>query len=410
MARICFITPGHLSTNPRVVKAAGALKAAGHDVHVVHGRFSAWGVDNDRAIAEELGSTRPVAYGPHEASRATYVRQTALRRVALGLARLGSFREYVAETAHSPVVRDLRAAALAWRADLYVAHYVAALPAAASAARRYRVPFAFDAEDYHLGDLPDRPEHALEKAVIRLIEGRYLGEAAFVTAASPLIGRAYAETYGVPLPTTVLNLFSRFDAPRASSAAGTAVPGPSVYWFSQTIGPGRGLEAAVEAIARARSKPHLYLRGTPRGPHLGSLCELAERLGVADRLHVLDPIPPAELERDGAAYDVGYVGEVVETRNRQLALTNKLFSYLISGIPVIASDIPAHQGLAEHLRKAMRLFRGGDAESLASAMDALFLQSDELSSARADAWELGQERYNWEAEAPKLVSVMESVL
>ena len=35
--RICIVTPGHLASNPRVVKEADALHAAGYDVSVVAG-------------------------------------------------------------------------------------------------------------------------------------------------------------------------------------------------------------------------------------------------------------------------------------------------------------------------------------------------------------------------------------
>src|SRR5262249_43375421 len=41
--RICLITPGHLSRNPRLVKEADALTEAGYDVAVIAADFSQWG-------------------------------------------------------------------------------------------------------------------------------------------------------------------------------------------------------------------------------------------------------------------------------------------------------------------------------------------------------------------------------
>src|SRR5262249_14385196 len=41
--RICLITPGHLSMNPRLVKEADALTEAGYDVVVIAADFSEWG-------------------------------------------------------------------------------------------------------------------------------------------------------------------------------------------------------------------------------------------------------------------------------------------------------------------------------------------------------------------------------
>ena len=47
--------------------------------------------------------------------------------------------------------------------------------------------------------------HDAERAGIRAIESRYIGRCAYVTAAAPLIAEAYAETYGIPTPTVILN-------------------------------------------------------------------------------------------------------------------------------------------------------------------------------------------------------------
>jgi glycosyltransferase involved in cell wall biosynthesis len=401
--RVCLISPGHLSTNPRLVKEARALRAAGHTVYVVCGRFKRWGTENDKPFAAELGTVTSVPFGPSEASRQTYLRQSIIRHTARVLVGLGFKSHSFVETAHSPVVRDLAAAARTVRADLYIAHYVAALPAAAHAAARHGAAYAFDAEDFHLGDLPDAPEHALEKRIIHAIESRYLPGTAYMTAASPLIAEAYAETYGVSLPTVILNVFPKANAPTAPTPRGSVEPGPSVYWFSQTIGPGRGLETAVEAIAQAQSRPHLYLRGTPAAGYEAYLSSLATRARVADRLHFLDCAPPDKLERLGASYDLGYCGETDFSRNRLCALTNKVFSYLLGGVPSLVTDIPAHRQLAPQLGEAMTLFPIGDVAVLAAAIDRLLLDPQRLATARAHAWRLGQTRFNWDVEQTTLL-------
>lgn len=398
--RVCLISPGHLSTNPRLVKEAGALRSAGIAVSVIHGRFNSWGTANDRALAANIAAVRGIPFGPTEATRAAYFRQTLMRRGARALVQQGFMSQAIGEAAHGPIVCDLIAAACATPADLYIAHYVAALPAAARAARRHRAAYAFDAEDFHLGDLPDAPEHALEKKIVEAIEKRYLPGAAYVTAASPLIAEAYAHSYHMALPTIVLNVFPKANAPPAPTPRGSAQPSPSLYWFSQTVGPGRGLETALEAIARADSRPHLYLRGAAAEGYATMLMSAARRLGVAGRLHFLAPAPPHELERLGANYDLGYVGELAETKNRRIALTNKLFSYLLSGVPSLVSDIPSHRRLAHELGEATALFPVGDAAALATRMDRLLLNPDLLASARAHAFALGQRRFNWEVEAP----------
>lgn len=407
--RVCLISPGHLSTNPRLVKEARVLRAAGHTVHVIYGRFKPWGTANDAPLAAEIDSVTPVPFGPTEASRLAYFRQTLIRRATRSLVRLGLKSRAFVEAAHGPVVRDLVAVTRTVYADLYIAHYVAALPAAARAAARHGAAYAFDAEDFHLGDLPDAPENALEKSIVRAIEERYLPGAALVTAASPLLAEAYAETYGIPLPTVILNVFPKANAPSAPTPCGSAEPGPSLYWFSQTIGPGRGLETAVDAIARAQSRPHLYLRGTPAAGYGSHLRCFAARAGVAERLHFLDPAPPDKLERLGAVYDLGYSGESGFSPNNLRALGNKLFSYLLGGVPSLATDIPAHRRIAPELGHAMTLFPIGDAGALAAAIDRFLLDRQCLATARAHAWHLGQARFNWDVERARLTEVVGKV-
>jgi glycosyltransferase involved in cell wall biosynthesis len=299
-------------------------------------------------------------------------------------------------------VPELSRAAKKVPADLYVAHYLAALPAAARAAKRHQALYAFDGEDFHPGDLPDAPKHALSKRIIQSIEGAYLPGCAYMTAASPGIADAYAEAYGLPRPTVVLNVFPKSQAPEAPTPSGTMAPGPSVYWFSQTIGPGRGLECAVQAIGLSRARPHLYLRGTPAPGFIATLGALGTEAGVAERIHILKPGPPPEMERLAAAFDLGFVGETTDTVNRSICLTNKIFTYLLAGLPVLASFTPAHKALASELGTAMRTFPL-DPVKLGEAMDELLLDPTRLSAARFAAWQLGQQRFNWDSEQRALL-------
>lgn len=403
--RICIVTPGHLATNPRVVKEALALAEAGHELHVVHGHYAPWAAPYDAQI-RGFATTR-VSFGPHFTRHARYLRQSLTRRAAIALSRFRPLRTTLAPTAIAPVARDLAAATMAIEADLYIAHYVAALPAAARAARRHGGLYSFDAEDFHPGDLPDTPQSAPANRIISAIERKMLPGAAFVTAAAPGIADAYADRYGIARPEVILNVFPRGDAPAAPTARGTTQPGPSVYWFSQTIGADRGLECAVRGIAKAKTRPHLYLRGTPARGFAELLNALAAKEGVEDRIHLLAPESPGRMIHLAAKFDVGLVGETGETHNRRIALTNKQFTYLLAGIPMAMSDIEAHRAFVADVKGAAFLYGNGDPTDLAARLDALLGDPDALAEARHTAFRLGQERFNWECESTTLVSLVE---
>jgi hypothetical protein len=179
-----------------------------------------------------------------------------------------------------------------------------------------------------------------------------------------------------------------------------------VYWFSQVIGPNRGLECAVRAIGRARTRPHLYLRGTPADGFVAHLDRTAAENDAAGRVHVLRPDDPSKMEHLAATFDVGLIVETGQTRNRNIALTNKLFTYLLAGVPAIMSDISAHREFAAETGTTAHLFPAEDPVALAVILDRLLADPVRLATARAHAYRLGRERYNWEIESRALLETV----
>ena len=393
MARICIVTTGPIGINPRVRKEAGALVEAGHDVSVVTTRLGGRLDElDDEALANASWVTRRVPL-IGTARKVSRVREIASRRLhSLTNA------HWLAESGISYTANALRYAAMRVAADLYIAHYPPALAAAARAAKAHGGQMAFDAEDFHPGDLPQTAQTQRQNRVLDAIETAYLPQCAYITAASPRIASRYAEAYGLRMPKVVLNVFPKSQAPAVATAAGIVSPGPSVYWFSQTIGPNRGLECAIRAIRLAKSKPHFYLRGTLRDDYRGHLMAFAEAECVVNRLHLLEPGPASEMGKIASLYDIGLSSEPGSTANNEVALGNKIFTYLLAGIPFVASSTCAHLDISRDLGEAMRIYEKDSPTALAAAFDHYLLSRDTLKASRATAWHLAQSRYNWDLE------------
>lgn len=409
--KICLINPGHPSQCPRLVKEADALSERGHEVSVIAPIFSDWAHEADVEFADRKWRivARP-RFGPKSSP---WIRATELtRRAVAGFLTKQAGLDYpsLIRAAHHPAAPALVREAKRIRADLYIAHREIALPAAAMAARTHGARYVFDAEDFHLGEFPDTPEYANQRRFVRGFEAPYLKGCALTTAASAGIADNYALEYEIPRPSVVLNVFPLAQAPATWTPSGSAKPRPSLYWFSQTIGPGRGLECAARAIARARSKPHLYLRGVPKPGYMEKLCAIAESEGAAGRIHVLPMAQPSSLERLAAAYDIGLSGEECGTKNSGIALSNKLFSFLLAGLPLAMSASPANLAFAKELGQAARIFPVGDADALADILDAWLGRPEELAAARKAAWVLGQRRFNWDVEKQTYIAAIERVL
>jgi hypothetical protein len=116
------------------------------------------------------------------------------------------------------------------------------------------------------------------------------------------------------------------------------------------------------------------------------------------------------MEKLAAQYDLGLVCETEYTHNRRIALTNKQFSYLLAGVPAIMSDVPAHQAFASDAEGAVMLYETGRAASLAAQIDDVLQNPDRLAAMRLRAYQLGQERFNWEVEQSKLIARVRQTL
>jgi hypothetical protein len=269
----------------------------------------------------------------------------------------------------------------------------------------------FDAEDDHVGELEPTEANAWEIALRQRIERRWLSRCRHLTASSPLIAEAYRERYGVSM-VPILNVFPlsmRDGGPVDCSTERASGCAPSLYWFSQTIGPGRGLEAVVKAIGKMRIPAHLYLRGWADPEYRLTLEGIAQAETVADRLHFLPSAAPDHMVALSACHDAGLSIEETRPPNRAECLTNKLFVYLLAGIPQFVSRTPAQERFASDLGEAAVVGDLKEPETLAQALDSL-LEPNRLVARREAAARLGQERYNWDREKERFLASVAQAL
>lgn len=393
--RVCIVSPRHVSYNPRVVKEADWLQAAGYEVTVV-------AVCNHPVQAELDGelmrfrSWRLLTFDYRREGRAwwnwlwTGVRQNAFRLMSWWL-RSG----FVIKRAAVREWAELARLAQSVPADLYIAHHAEALPVAWRAARWNGGKLGFDAEDFHTGmdgrPVPrelwsgDRPveqvvadvlawqkfqTHPVQERNLEWLEGRYLPRCATVTAASPLIAMAYEIKYGLKHAPVVIDNVFPWEAEQQLQEMRGMRRGAEIrlYWYSQVIGAGRGLEDAVAALGQLPARVELHLRGDVAEHYRRGLERLARSCGAGGRLHFHALAPPAELVREAARFDIGLALETGVETNRLLCLTNKIFSFLNAGIPVVATATPAQRHLASRLEGVCILCEPDDPRSLAAAI------------------------------------------
>jgi len=406
---ICLITPGHLASTPRLVKEADALVDAGYQVHVVAGRHypPADPLDADILANARWQCTRVEFQKGTGALARKIIRRFARRLVVhTPFAKAG-----IAARANHAEAHHLGVVAAALRAKLYVGHCLPGLPAAAMAARSGGVAYGFDAEDFHDAETDAVLNDPAERISAHVLQSSYLSGCSHLTAASPLIGKKYEEAYGVN-PRTVLNVFPRAEAPSSPVEVGEITPDrpAQIYWFSQTVGPGRGLEAVLSILGRMRTPTVLHLRGFPAAGFVDHLQALAVRSGMKLPITFLQPGPPKEMVRLAAGADLGLSTEPSLPPNRDICLTNKVFAYLLAGIPQLLSNTAAQSNFAKEIGSAALLGDLAQTDVVAGLLDRFFADPKGVGAARAAAWSMATQRYCWDVEKSAFLDSIRSVV
>lgn len=410
MAVICLLTPGQPSTNPRLVKEADALVEAGHSVHVICAHWARWADETDKALVGSRTFSCTYVGGDPIRTAFRYSWTRIRHRIGRECVRRRIRSQSLLVMALSRVSPDLKKAAEQVTADLYIAHNLGALPAAAAAASRNRARLGFDAEDFHSGMSTDwGRSHG--GSLAQRIERRILPRCDYVTAAAPLIAERYAQTYTIPAPTTVLNVFPLADRPAVFKVSGDGSP-LTLCWFSQTIGSDRGLEDAVMAMGLLKGFDiQLHLLGHMDVGYKEKLDTLAASLGLSKPcVHLHRPVPPHEVIRWCARYDVGLALERPNSLNRNICLTNKIFSYLLAGNAVIGTATEGQKRLLDEIPGAGFSVEPGDANAIAARLKFWYHDRAALNAARHQSWQHGSQTFNWDREKTKFINVVDDAL
>lgn len=309
----------------------------------------------------------------------------------------------IAEGAISRAHHEALSLAKKNRSDLYIAHNLGALPAAALAAKCHGAKVGYDAEDLHSGQYTSASDNMY--LLNKYIEEKYFPFVDYFSAASPLIAEHYQQMYPYLRPVVINNVFPKtnFPAPEQRDAAESL----KLFWFSQTVGMHRGLELVIKAIARSNRNIQLHLLGSCSAEDYKSLRELEQRSGLATtQLFFYEPIAAADIFAFAAQFDIGMASEIAETLNRDICLTNKIFTYLQCGLAILASDTQAQRLFMEQYPQSGRLYPKDDEAMLSSQLAYFFDHPDRLFAAKLYNYHLGQTRLNWDAESHHFIKMI----
>jgi glycosyltransferase involved in cell wall biosynthesis len=202
------------------------------------------------------------------------------------------------------------------------------------------------------------------------------------------------------LPTVVLNApeTATESPPRTLREECGIGPDVPLLVYSGLAAEKRGLSTMVEAMPDQPGVHVALVVNRPTGPYATSLLKRAAELGVSDRLHVLEYVPPRQVVAFLSTADVGVI-PVHHWLNYESALATKFFESSHARLPLVVSDL---RTMAETVRATGQgeVFRAKDVADYRRAVAAVLADPDRYRRAYDDPDLLAG--WTWEAQAEKL--------
>lgn len=244
----------------------------------------------------------------------------------------------------------------------------------------------------------------VEKVARRWLEKALIRYADVVITVSDSIAKDYSRLYNIPEPLLVMNCppFQEKEKLNLFREAFSIRSDQFIFLYQGVLGKGRGIELLLEAFSgQSCDKNVLVFMG------YGPLEERIKSHVEREKLVFFHPAvsPDALLNYTGSAdYGVAFIEDV--SLSDRYCLPNKLFEYLMAGLPVLTSDLPEMKRFVETEEVGVVAERNsvvGLKKALQITMDSCYerLQKNVISVRR---------KYSWEAQEHNLYRAYQSLI
>ena len=174
----------------------------------------------------------------------------------------------------------------------------------------------------------------------------------------------------------------------------------------------RGLVELIEAFALVAARHpdwRLVLVGVARpAPFEDELKTLVKQRGIENNVDLLPWVPYEEKERLTAQASIGII-TYLPYANNMSCLPNKLFDYMLVGVPVVASNFPLYREVVEPNRCGL-IVDPSRPNDIAAAITHLIECPDEARAMGERGLAAIRTLYNWENESHKLCHMYATLL
>jgi glycosyltransferase involved in cell wall biosynthesis len=256
-----------------------------------------------------------------------------------------------------------------------------------------RIPVVYDSHEYYTQtpELVNRPRvQRIWKIIERLIFPRLRD----VITVNESISGIYESEYKVPVQV-VRNIPKLEDYPVTETRNSLGLPGDKHIILMQGAGINiqRGAEEAVEAMQFLDGCILLIIGG---GDVIKIIKEKSKALDLTGKIIFMPKMPYAKLRQYTANADIGLTIDKDTNLNYRFSLPNKLFDYIHSGLPVLASPLPEIKKIVEQY-KVGSFIENHEPRHIAEKISSMLADPVKMAYYKANCIPAAQE-LNWQKE------------
>lgn len=288
---------------------------------------------------------------------------------------------------------------LSVKSDIYHANDLNTLPVGFFLAKFRRAKLVYDSHELYVEQYSNTS--IFYKKLLSFIEKIYIRKADAVITVNDSIAEILSERYKIPMPITMMNC-PIYQSPQKKFLRNDIKK--IIYLGRYTED--RGIEELILSMKHVE-KAKLYLRGF--GPHENYLRALALNNDLNEKVIFLEPVEMTKMVDSLEGFDIGIVPYKPVSLNNKLASPNKIFEYMMAGLPIAASDSPELRKIVTKNNVGV-LFDPSDPKDIADKINYLVENDKTLKEMRDNALRVAKSEYNWEVQSKKLIGVYDSLI